>query len=139
MASSARPASSQAGPKPNHSQASAASAATPARASGHQGLSAALAGGAAVSSGSACSSATAEPSYVLRALGRDDELANASLRFSFGRATTEADIDEAARQVIAAVARLRALAPEPDEGADAGAAQATAGAAAVRTAGGAAM
>jgi cysteine desulfurase len=65
----------------------------------------------AVSSGSACSSATAEPSYVLRALGRDDELANASLRISFGRATTEDEIDRAAAMVIAAVQRLRALAP----------------------------
>ena len=67
--------------------------------------------GLAVSSGSACSSATAEPSYVLRALGRDDETANASLRFSFGRPTTRADIDAAAVQVRAAVARLRALSP----------------------------
>lgn len=65
----------------------------------------------AVSSGSACSSATAEPSYVLRALGRDDETANASLRFSFGRATTRAEIDTAAACVIEAVERLRALSP----------------------------
>ncbi|WP_293393176.1 aminotransferase class V-fold PLP-dependent enzyme [Nevskia sp.] len=67
--------------------------------------------GIAVSSGSACSSATAEPSYVLRALGRDDETANASLRFSFGRMTTPADIEQAADTVIAQVARLRALSP----------------------------
>ncbi len=65
----------------------------------------------AVSSGSACSSATAEPSYVLRALGRDDELANASLRFSFGRTTTVADIETAAAAVIRQVQWLRELSP----------------------------
>ncbi|MES0874382.1 cysteine desulfurase family protein [Sinimarinibacterium thermocellulolyticum] len=65
----------------------------------------------AVSSGSACSSATREPSYVLRALGRDDRLAGASLRFSPGRATRETDIDAAAQQVRAAVGLLRELAP----------------------------
>ncbi len=65
----------------------------------------------AVSSGSACSSATAEPSYVLRALGRDDELANASLRFSFGRDTSEADIEHVARRVIEQVGWLRELSP----------------------------
>lgn len=65
----------------------------------------------ALSSGSACSSATREPSYVLRALGRDDELAGASLRFSLGRGTTEAQIDAAAGQVCAAVAALRAVSP----------------------------
>jgi len=65
----------------------------------------------AVSSGSACSSATAEPSYVLRALGRDDELANASLRFSFGRHTTRADIDTVAAKVIQQVGWLRELSP----------------------------
>ncbi len=65
----------------------------------------------AVSSGSACSSATREPSYVLRALGRDDELAGASLRFSLGRSTTADQIDRAAGQVAAAVACLRALSP----------------------------
>ncbi len=69
--------------------------------------------GLAVSSGSACSSATAEPSYVLRALGRDDALANASLRFSLGRATTEAEIDLAAQQVIDAVLWLREISGEP--------------------------
>ena len=65
----------------------------------------------AVSSGSACSSATREPSFVLRAMGRDDELAGASLRFSLGRFTTEAEVDAAAAQVVAQVRRLRALAP----------------------------
>ena len=65
----------------------------------------------AVSSGAACSSATAEPSYVLRALGRSDALANASLRFSFGPATTEAEIDTAAARVSEQVRSLRALAP----------------------------
>ena len=65
----------------------------------------------AVSSGSACSSATAEPSYVLRALGRDDELANASLRFSFGRDTSLADINQVAARVIEQVRWLRELSP----------------------------
>ena len=69
----------------------------------------------AVSSGSACSSATREPSYVLRALGRDDALANASLRFSLGRGSTEADIDWAARQVVDAVLWLRELSGESTE------------------------
>ncbi|HWU68985.1 MAG TPA: aminotransferase class V-fold PLP-dependent enzyme [Stenotrophobium sp.] len=71
----------------------------------------ALLDGLAVSSGSACSSATREPSFVLRALGRDDELAGSSLRFSLGRFTTQAEIAGAADQVIAAVNRLRALSP----------------------------
>jgi cysteine desulfurase len=65
----------------------------------------------AVSSGSACSSATAEPSYVLRALGRDDELANASLRFSLGRSTTARQIEQAATLVIQQVQWLRELSP----------------------------
>lgn len=65
----------------------------------------------AVSSGSACSSATQEPSYVLRALGRDDELANASLRFSLGRGTSEAEIEQAAEKVIKQVEWLRELSP----------------------------
>jgi cysteine desulfurase len=63
------------------------------------------------SSGSACSAGTGESSYVLRALGRDDDLANASLRFSLGRFTTPAEIHEAAAQVIGQVRRLRALSP----------------------------
>ena len=64
----------------------------------------------AVSTGSACTSATQEPSYVLRALGRDDRLAESSLRFSFGRFTSEADIDTAAAVVTRAVERLRRIA-----------------------------
>ena len=67
--------------------------------------------GLAVSSGSACSSATQEPSYVLRALGRDDELANASLRFSLGRGTTAEQIEQAAAAVIEQVLWLRELSP----------------------------
>jgi cysteine desulfurase len=67
--------------------------------------------GLAVSSGSACSSATQEPSYVLRALGRDDELANASLRFSMGRATSAEQIERAAKMVIEQVQWLRELSP----------------------------
>lgn len=67
--------------------------------------------GLAVSSGSACTSATAESSYVLRALGRDDATAQASLRFSFGPASTGEQIDAAAIQVIDSVRRLRALSP----------------------------
>lgn len=61
----------------------------------------------AVSTGSACASAVAEPSYVLRALGRDDRLAESSLRFSLGRFSTEADVDTAVAAVTAAVRRLR--------------------------------
>lgn len=63
----------------------------------------------AVSSGAACSSATSEPSYVLRALGRDDELANASLRFSFAATTTTDEVATAARRVAEEVQRLRKL------------------------------
>ena len=69
--------------------------------------------GIAVSSGSACSSATREPSYVLRSLGRSTELAQSSLRLSLGRFTTAADVDEAATAIRAEVARLRILAGEP--------------------------
>lgn len=71
----------------------------------------AMLGDIAVSSGSACSSATKEPSYVLRALGRDDELAGSSLRFSLGRFTRVEEIDQAADKVIQAVHWLRELSP----------------------------
>ncbi|HEY9546927.1 MAG TPA: aminotransferase class V-fold PLP-dependent enzyme [Solimonas sp.] len=64
-----------------------------------------------LSSGSACSSATREPSYVLRALGRDDELAGSSLRLSLGRYTTDAQIDAAVTQIVDAVRFLRELSP----------------------------
>jgi cysteine desulfurase len=67
--------------------------------------------GLAVSSGSACTSASLEPSYVLRALGRSDELAHSSLRMTIGRWTTEADIDYAVNTIKENVARLRELSP----------------------------
>ncbi|MEM1113913.1 MAG: IscS subfamily cysteine desulfurase [Pseudomonadota bacterium] len=65
----------------------------------------------AISSGSACTSASLEPSYVLRALGLNDELAHSSLRFSFGRFTTEEDVDVAIEQLRGAVGKLRELSP----------------------------
>lgn len=65
----------------------------------------------AVSSGSACTSASLEPSYVLRALGRNDELAHSSIRFSFGRFTTEEQVDKAAQGLRHAVEKLRDLSP----------------------------
>jgi cysteine desulfurase len=67
--------------------------------------------GVAVSSGSACTSASLEPSYVLRALGLSDELAHSSLRFSFGRFTSEQDVDSAVEQLRHAVEKLRELSP----------------------------
>ncbi len=67
--------------------------------------------GLAVSSGSACTSASLEPSYVLRALGRSDELAHSSLRMTIGRFTTEAEIDYAVETLKDRVARLRELSP----------------------------
>ncbi|HSW51701.1 MAG TPA: IscS subfamily cysteine desulfurase [Sulfuricaulis sp.] len=65
----------------------------------------------AVSSGSACTSASLEPSYVLRALGRNDELAHSSIRFTIGRFTTQEEIDYAAALVREKVAKLRELSP----------------------------
>ena len=67
--------------------------------------------GLAVSSGSACTSASLEPSYVLRALGRSDELAHSSLRMTIGRWTTEAEIDYAVEAIKLNVAKLRDLSP----------------------------
>jgi cysteine desulfurase len=65
----------------------------------------------AVSSGSACTSANPEPSYVLKALGVDDELAHASIRFGVGRFNTAEEMDSAGAEVISQVKRLRALNP----------------------------
>jgi cysteine desulfurase len=67
--------------------------------------------GLAVSSGSACTSASLEPSYVLRSLGRSDELAHSSIRFSVGRFTTEADVDYAVALLKEHVAKLRDMSP----------------------------
>lgn len=65
----------------------------------------------AVSSGSACTSASLEPSYVLRSIGVGEELAHTSIRFGIGRFTTEAEIDEAIRIVSGSIERLRAMSP----------------------------
>ena len=65
----------------------------------------------AVSSGSACTSASLEPSYVLRALGRNDELAHSSIRFTIGRFTTEADIDFAIKLLKERIQKLRDMSP----------------------------
>lgn len=67
--------------------------------------------GIAVSSGSACTSASLEPSYVLRALGRTDELAHSSIRFSIGRFTTEADVDYTIDLLAEKIGKLRELSP----------------------------
>jgi cysteine desulfurase len=72
--------------------------------------------GLAVSTGSACNSASAEPSYVLRALGRDTQLAQSSLRFSLGRFTTIEDVDFAAEAVRREILRLRELSPASETG-----------------------
>ena len=65
----------------------------------------------AVSSGSACTSASLEPSYVLRALGRKDELAHSSIRFSFGRFTKEQEVKETVELVKDSVNKLREISP----------------------------
>ncbi|TKA52837.1 putative cysteine desulfurase, mitochondrial [Rhodotorula sp. CCFEE 5036] len=65
----------------------------------------------AVSSGSACTSASLEPSYVLRALGADDEMAHSSIRFGLGRFTTEGEVDFVVDKVVSAVTRLRDMSP----------------------------
>ncbi len=65
----------------------------------------------AVSSGSACTSASLEPSYVLRALGREDELAHSSIRLSIGKYTTEEEIDYAINMLQDSVSKLRNLSP----------------------------
>ncbi len=65
----------------------------------------------AVSSGSACTSASLEPSYVLRALGRSDELAHSSIRFTIGRFTTEEEIDYAVKLLRSKIGKLRELSP----------------------------
>lgn len=81
----------------------------------------------AVSTGSACSSASGDPSYVLRALGRSTRLAEASLRFSLGRWTTAAEIDYAAAEVCRQVVRLRSVSPGSALPRPAGAGAASAG------------
>jgi cysteine desulfurase len=65
----------------------------------------------AIASGSACASAHPEPSYVLRALGRSDRLAQSTLRLSLGRFTTREEVQYAASRIDAEVARLRSIAP----------------------------
>ena len=65
----------------------------------------------AVSSGSACTSASLEPSYVLKALGVEEELAHTSLRIGLGRFTTEAEVKMAVNQIVGEVKRLRSLSP----------------------------
>jgi cysteine desulfurase len=67
--------------------------------------------GIAVSTGSACSSGTLEPSPVIRALGRNDELARGSIRFSFGKENSDADVDYVVDVLVDVVERLRELSP----------------------------
>jgi len=70
----------------------------------------------AVASGSACATTSAEPSYVLRALGRSDRLAQSTLRMSLGRFTTREEVEFAARRVCEEVTRLRDIVPPPVAG-----------------------
>jgi len=65
----------------------------------------------ALSSGSACTSASLEPSYVLRALGAEDDMAHSSIRFGIGRFTTEGEIDFVTNKIVDIVERLRELSP----------------------------
>ena len=67
--------------------------------------------GLAVSSGSACTSASLEPSYVLKSLGLEDELAHSSIRFGFGRFSTEEQVDYALEVIFAGVKKLRDMSP----------------------------
>jgi cysteine desulfurase len=67
--------------------------------------------GLSVSSGSACTSASLEPSYVLRALGVEEDMAHTSLRFGLGRFTTEQEIDTAVAELVRHVNKLRAMSP----------------------------
>jgi cysteine desulfurase len=64
-----------------------------------------------VSSGSACTSASLEPSYVLRALGVEEEMAHTSLRIGFGRFTTEEEVDIAVEEIVRHVTKLRDMSP----------------------------
>jgi cysteine desulfurase len=76
--------------------------------------------GIAVSTGSACSSGSLEPSPVIRAIGRDDPGARGSVRFSFGRVNTDADVDRVLEVLPNAVENLRRLAPARTNSADPG-------------------